>query len=200
MENFNFYSPTEFVFGKDREQDTGLYVKKYGGTKVLLHYGGQSAIRSGLLDRVKQSLSEQSILYVELGGVKPNPRDTLVYEGIELCLKEDIDFLLAVGGGSVIDSAKAIAMGVMYEGDFWDFYSGKHPAFSDIPAQHRDAGQFRGARRTGGGHSAAGRKARCRHRQNRRICAALGGGHFRDLPHSSRGKCVIGNKAAPECI
>ena len=127
MNNFQFYSPTEFVFGKDTEAQVGTLVKKHGGTKVLLHYGGQSAIRSGLLDRVKQSLSEQSILYVELGGVKPNPRDTLVYEGIELCRKEDIDFLLAVGGGSVIDSAKAIAMGVMYEGDFWDFYSGKRP-------------------------------------------------------------------------
>ena len=128
MNNFQFYSPTEFVFGKDTEAQTGALVKKHGGTKVLLHYGGQSAIRSGLLDRVKQSLMEQSIPYVELGGVKPNPRDTLVYEGIALCRKENVDFLLAVGGGSVIDSAKAIAMGVPYEGDFWDFYSGKSPA------------------------------------------------------------------------
>lgn len=128
MNNFQFYSPTEFVFGKDTETQVGTLVKKHGGTKVLLHYGGQSAVRSGLLDRVKQSLSEQGIPFIELGGVKPNPRDTLVYEGIKLCRKEGIDFLLAVGGGSVIDSAKAIAMGVPYEGDFWDFYSGKTPA------------------------------------------------------------------------
>lgn len=125
MENFNFYSPTEFVFGKGRENETGLYVKKYGGTKVLIHYGGQSAKKSGLLDRVKASLDKEAVPYVELGGVQPNPRDTLVYKGIDLVRAENIDFILAVGGGSVIDSAKAIAMGVPYEGDFWDFYSGK---------------------------------------------------------------------------
>lgn len=125
MDNFNFYSPTEFVFGKGRENETGQYVKKYGGTKVLIHYGGQSAKKSGLLDRVKASLEKESVPFVELGGVKPNPRDTLVYEGIDLARSENIDFILAVGGGSVIDSAKAIAMGVPYDGDFWDFYSGK---------------------------------------------------------------------------
>ena len=125
MENFNFYSPTEFVFGKGRENETGFYVKKYGGTKVLIHYGGQSAKKSGLLDRVKASLDKEAVTYVELGGVQPNPRDTLVYKGIDLVRAENIDFILAVGGGSVIDSAKAIAMGVPYEGDFWDFYSGK---------------------------------------------------------------------------
>ena len=122
MLNFNFCSPTEFVFGKGREHETGYYVKKYGGSKVLLHYGGGSAVRSGLLDRVKASLTENGIAFVELGGVKPNPRDTLVYEGIELCRKEQVDFILAVGGGSSIDSSKAIAMGVPYDGDFWDFY------------------------------------------------------------------------------
>ena len=125
MENFNFYSPTEFVFGKGRENETGAYVKKYGGTKVLIHYGGQSAKKSGLLDRVISSLDKEGVPYVELGGVQPNPRDTLVYKGIDLVRAENIDFILAVGGGSVIDSAKAIAMGVPYEGDFWDFYSGK---------------------------------------------------------------------------
>ena len=125
MENFNFYSPTEFVFGKGRENETGAYVKKYGGTKVLIHYGGQSAKKSGLLDRVIASLDKEGVPYVELGGVQPNPRDTLVYKGIDLVRAENIDFILAVGGGSVIDSAKAIAMGVPYEGDFWDFYSGK---------------------------------------------------------------------------
>lgn len=125
MENFNFLSPTEFVFGRGRETESGEYVKKYGGSRVLIHYGGGSAVRSGLLDRVKKSLDENGVYYAELGGVKPNPRDTLVYEGIELCRKENIDFILAVGGGSAIDSAKAIAAGVVYDGDFWDFYCGK---------------------------------------------------------------------------
>lgn len=128
MENFNFYSPTEFIFGKDRENECGAMVKKYGGSKVLVHFGGGSAVKSGLIDRVKASLDAAGIPHVELGGVHPNPIDTKVYEGIELCRKEGVDFILAVGGGSSIDSAKAIAMGVPYEGDFWDFYSGKAPA------------------------------------------------------------------------
>ena len=130
MNNFQFYSPTEFIFGKDAEDHVGSYVKKYGGTKILLHYGGSSARKSGLLDRVKSSLEAEGIGYIELGGVKPNPRDTLVYRGIELCRKNNIDLILAVGGGSVIDSAKAIAMGAVYDGDFWDFYSGKSPAMA----------------------------------------------------------------------
>ena len=125
MNNFTFYSPTYFVFGKDEENNAGKYVKRFGGTKVLIHYGGGSVVRSGLLDRVKASLTAENIEYVELGGVKPNPRSGLVYEGIELCRKENVDFVLAVGGGSAIDSAKAIAAGAIYEGDFWDFYSGK---------------------------------------------------------------------------
>ncbi len=127
MDNFQFWSPTEFVFGKGTENEAGKYVKKHGGTKVLLHYGGGSAIKSGLIDRVRKSLSDNCIEYVELGGVKPNPRDTLVYEGIDLCREEKVDFILSVGGGSVIDSSKAIAMGVPYDGDFWDFYTGKSP-------------------------------------------------------------------------
>ena len=127
MNNFQFYSPTEFVFGKDTENQAGFYVKKHGGTNVLIHYGGGSAIKSGLLDRIKKSLEKENISYTELGGVKPNPRDTLVYEGIKLCREKNIDFILAVGGGSVIDSSKAIAMGVPYAGDFWDFYCGKKP-------------------------------------------------------------------------
>jgi len=133
LENFNFYSPTEFVFGKGRESETGKYVKKYGGSKVLIHYGGGSAVRSGLLDRVKNSLTENNIEFVELGGVQPNPRDTLVYKGIELCRKEGVDLILAVGGGSTIDSSKAIALGVPYDGDFWDIYSGKHTPVRAIP-------------------------------------------------------------------
>ncbi|MBQ7132643.1 MAG: iron-containing alcohol dehydrogenase, partial [Oscillospiraceae bacterium] len=122
MENFNFCSPTEFVFGKHQEENCGKYIKKYGGTKVLIHYGSGSAIRSGLIDRVAKSLDDENIGYVLLGGVKPNPRDTKVYEGIELCRNEKVDFVLSVGGGSVIDSSKAIALGVPYNGDFWDFY------------------------------------------------------------------------------
>lgn len=125
MNNFTFYSPTYFVFGKDEETNAGKYVKRFGGTKVLIHYGGGSVVRSGLLDRVQKSLADEGIEYVVLGGVKPNPRSGLVYEGIELCRKEKVDFVLAVGGGSTIDSSKAIAAGTVYEGDFWDFYSGK---------------------------------------------------------------------------
>jgi len=125
MNNFTFYSPTYFVFGKGTENNVGHYVKRFGGSKVLIHYGGGSVIRSGLLDRVKESLKKEDIQFVELGGVMPNPRSGLVYEGIDLCKKEAVDFILAVGGGSTIDSAKAIAAGVKYEGDFWDFYEGK---------------------------------------------------------------------------
>ncbi len=124
MENFQFYSPTEFVFGKDTEDKAGELVKKHGGSKVLIHFGGGSAERSGLLGRVRASLEKAGVSFIELGGVKPNPRDTLVYEGIELCRREGIDFILSVGGGSTIDSSKAIALGVPYGGDFWDFYSG----------------------------------------------------------------------------
>ena len=120
MNDFDFYSPTYFVFGRGREAEAG-------GSRVLVLYGGQSAKRSGLLDRVLASLNGAGLHTVELGGVKPNPRSGLVYEGIDLCRKEGIDFLLAVGGGSVIDTAKAIAIGVPYEGDFWDFFSGKVP-------------------------------------------------------------------------
>lgn len=125
MENFEFYSPTCFVFGKDTENQAGKYVKRFGGSKVLIHYGGGSAERSGLLGRVRSSLDASGIAYVELGGVKPNPRSGLVYEGIDLCRREGVDFILAVGGGSVIDSSKAIAAGAIYDGDFWDFYQGK---------------------------------------------------------------------------
>lgn len=133
MDNFNFYSPTEFVFGMNRENECGELVKKYGGTKVLIHYGGGSAVRSGLIDRVKASLDAAGIPHVELGGVKPNPHDSLVYKGIEIVRENGIDFILAVGGGSTIDSSKAIAMGVPYKGDFWDFYEGKTSAACALP-------------------------------------------------------------------
>jgi alcohol dehydrogenase YqhD (iron-dependent ADH family) len=122
MNNFRFYSPTEFIFGKNTVEKTGQLIKKYGGTKVLLHYGGQSAIKSGLLAEVEKSLQNEFIEYVKLGGVQPNPVDTMVYQGIELCQKELVNFILAVGGGSVIDSAKAIAAGVPYTGNFWNFF------------------------------------------------------------------------------
>jgi len=133
MYNFNYYTPTEVVFGKAAEEKTGAMLKKYGAKKVLLHYGSGSVIRSGLLNRIKKSLEEQEIAYVELGGVVPNPRLTKVYEGIELCRKEKVDFLLAVGGGSVLDSAKAIGYGLVNEGDVWDFYEHTRKASGCMP-------------------------------------------------------------------
>lgn len=133
MESFNFYSPTEFVFGRNREGECGELVKKYGGTKVLLHFGSSSAERSGLLGKVRESLKKAEVPFVELGGVQPNPKDSKVYEGIELCRRENVDFILSVGGGSCIDSAKAIAIGVLYDGDFWDFYAGKASIQKALP-------------------------------------------------------------------
>lgn len=125
MENFVFYSPTEFVFGKETQFETGKLVAKYGGRRVLIVYGGGSVVRSGLLANVKSTLEVENIDYCELSGIRPNPTDDRVYEGIELARSQKVDFILAVGGGSVIDTAKAIAIGVPYEGDFWDFYSKK---------------------------------------------------------------------------
>lgn len=125
MIDFNYYAPTEVVFGKNSEEQLAKLVKRYGGTKVLVHYGGKSAKRSGLLDKIFALLEQGGISYIELGGVVPNPRLSKVHEGIELCRKEGVDFILAVGGGSVIDSSKAIAYGIGYDGDVWDFYTGK---------------------------------------------------------------------------
>jgi alcohol dehydrogenase len=122
MNDFTFYAPTYFAFGRKSEQAVGSLVKRFGGSKVLIHYGGGSIKQNGVYDKVTASLAEYKIPYLELGGVTPNPRSGLVYKGIELCRKEGIDFILAVGGGSAIDSAKAIAAGAVYEGDFWDFY------------------------------------------------------------------------------
>ena len=133
MDNFRFYSPTEFIFGKDTEQEVGKRITQEQIKKVLLHYGGGSIKRSGLYDTVIASIKEAGISFVELGGVKPNPIDSLVYEGIELCKKEEIDFILAVGGGSVIDSAKAIAAGAKYNGDFWDFFDRKARVEDALP-------------------------------------------------------------------
>ena len=125
MKDFNYYAPTEVMFGEQSEEQVAALVKKYGGTKVLVHYGGQSAVRSGLLDKICRLLKENGVEYVTLGGVVPNPRLSLAQQGIELCRKESVDFILAVGGGSVIDSSKCIAYGVCYDGDVWDFYLGK---------------------------------------------------------------------------
>jgi len=122
MNNFDFYSPTEFVFGKNTEKNVAKLVKKHGGKKVLVHYGGGSVVKSGLLAQVESCLQNEFIEYVLLGGAQPNPIDTLVYKGIDLCRQEKVDFILAVGGGSAIDSAKAIAAGAPYYGDFWNFF------------------------------------------------------------------------------
>lgn len=133
MKDFNYYAPTEVVFGEKSEEQVARLVKKYGGTKVLVHYGGQSAIRSGLLVKIIGLLQEAGIDFVKLGGVVPNPRLSLAQKGIELCRREGVDFILAVGGGSVIDSSKCIAYGVPYEGNVWDFYQGKAKATAMLP-------------------------------------------------------------------
>ena len=133
MKDFNYYAPTEVVFGQQSEEQVAALVKKYGGTKVLVHYGGKSAVKSGLLDKICGLLTEGGIPFVKLGGVVPNPRLSLAQQGIELCRKEGVDFLLAVGGGSVIDSAKCIAYGVPYEGNVWDIYLGKAAPAKMLP-------------------------------------------------------------------
>lgn len=133
MKDFQFYAPTEVVFGEQSEEQVAHLVKHYGGHKVLVHYGGQSAVKSGLLDKICGLLHEGGIELVQLGGVVPNPRLSTVREGIALCRQEGIDFILAVGGGSVIDSAKAIAYGVPYKGDVWDFYLGRAQAEGCLP-------------------------------------------------------------------
>lgn len=133
MKDFNYYSPTQVVFGRQSEEAVAELVKKYGGTKVLVHYGGGSAKRSGLLDKMLCLLDEGGVQHVELGGVVPNPLLSMVYKGIELCRKEGVDFILAIGGGSVIDSSKAIAYGVKYDGDVWDFWDGKAVPQAALP-------------------------------------------------------------------
>ena len=133
MRDFTYYAPTEVVFGARSEERIGKLIAKYNGTKVLVHYGGKSAEKSGLLAVVREQLNAAGIPFVELGGVVPNPRVSKVREGIEICRREGIDFILAVGGGSVIDSSKAIAVGVHYEGDVWDFFLGKAKAGECLP-------------------------------------------------------------------
>ena len=133
MKDFSFYAPTRVVFGRESEEKLPQLIQQYGGGKVLVHYGGGSARRSGLLDKVEKMLSEAGVAYVELGGVVPNPLLSKVREGIELCRKEHVNFILAVGGGSVIDSSKAIGYGVGYPGDVWDFWDGKAVPQSCLP-------------------------------------------------------------------
>lgn len=133
MNNFEYFTPTRVLFGRDTQKEVARLVREEGGKKVLLHYGGNSAKRSGLLDEIGNLLKEDGIPYAMLGGVVPNPRLSKVQEGIELCKKEGVDFILAVGGGSVIDSAKAIGYGVANEGDVWDFYEKKREPKACLP-------------------------------------------------------------------
>lgn len=133
MNDFTYYTPTKVVFGKSGEAQIGTLIKEQNCKKVLIHFGGKSARKSGLLDRIEAFLKEEGIGYVLLGGVVPNPRLSLVYEGIELCKKERVDFILAVGGGSVIDSSKAIGYGVANSGDVWDFYDFKRTPQGCLP-------------------------------------------------------------------
>ena len=133
MNNFKYQTPTRYIFGKGTETEAGNEVASLGCKRIMLVYGGHSAIKSGLLDRVKNSLKDSGIEYVELGGIKPNPTDDRVYEGINSARENEIDGLLAVGGGSVIDTAKAIAAGTVYDGDFWDFYAGKAVIANALP-------------------------------------------------------------------
>lgn len=133
MENFTYCAPTKYVFGRGAELQAGAEARRAGMNNVLLVYGGGSALRSGVLDRVINSLAAENINVITIGGVQPNPTDELVYQGIELCRRNGIDSIFAVGGGSVIDTAKAIALGVPYEGDFWDFFAGKVVAEKALP-------------------------------------------------------------------
>ncbi len=134
MFDFKYYTPTKVIFGRESESRVGELIKEYGAQKVMIHYGGKSAIKSGLLDSVKRTLNNSDISYVELGGVVPNPHLAKVREGIELGKKEKVDFILAVGGGSVIDSAKAISYGLAEpEYDVWELFSGKRKAKKFLP-------------------------------------------------------------------
>ncbi|MDE6377599.1 MAG: iron-containing alcohol dehydrogenase, partial [Duncaniella sp.] len=125
MNNFTYITPTRYQFGRGAENEVGRLARAEGMTNVLLVWGKGSVVRSGLLDRVKASLDAEGIRYTDLSGIQPNPMDDKVYEGIALAREKGVDGVIAVGGGSAIDTAKAIAAGVLYEGDFWDFYAGK---------------------------------------------------------------------------
>ncbi|HHX36771.1 MAG TPA: iron-containing alcohol dehydrogenase [Clostridiaceae bacterium] len=134
MLDFTFHSPTEFIFGKDTEQRTGELVKKYGGNRVLILYGGGSVVRSGLLDRVKRSLDEAGVEHIERGGIQPNPRASLAAQLVDVAVAEKVDFIIGCGGGSVLDTAKAVAIGAKHPTTpLWDFYSYKVPADTALP-------------------------------------------------------------------
>ena len=133
MFHFTYHTPTTVVFGKGAEDQTGALVKAQGCRKVLIHYGGGSVVRSGLLGRIKAALEAEGVACTELGGVVPNPRLSLVYQGIELARREGVDFILAVGGGSVIDSSKAIAYGLAEEADVWELYDRVRKAKACLP-------------------------------------------------------------------
>lgn len=133
IKDFNYCAPTRVAFGRQSEEKIPDLIRQYGGTKVLIHYGGGSAVRSGLIGKIHDLLDDAGIPYVELGGVVPNPLLSMVYKGIELCREEGVDFILAVGGGSVIDSSKAIGYGINYDGDVWDFWDGKAKPESAVP-------------------------------------------------------------------
>ncbi len=132
MLDARFKCPTEIVLGKNTENQVGALIKKYGGTKVLLHYGGDFLITSGIIDRVKKNLTDNGLSFIDFDGVSPNPKLSLVYRGIDICKKENVDFVLAVGGGSTVDSCKAIAMGTVYDGDVWTFFN--EDAYGDVAA------------------------------------------------------------------
>lgn len=133
MNNFTYWAPTRYTFGRDAEEKAGQEARRENMTKVLVVYGQGSAVRSGLLDRVVKSLNENGVETVLMAGVQPNPTDELVYKGIEICRAENVNGLVAVGGGSVIDTAKAVAAGAVYDGDFWDFFSGKAVVANALP-------------------------------------------------------------------
>lgn len=133
MNNFLYCAPTKYIFGRGAEEQAGAQLAELGASKALIVFGRGSAVRSGLLDRVKASLAKSGIVACELGGVKPNPEDDLVYDGIAICREDGVDAILAVGGGSAIDTAKAIAAGALYDGDFWDFYSGAAKVEKALP-------------------------------------------------------------------
>ncbi len=133
MENFNYYNGTRYIFGKGTENSVGDELKKFNVKKVLIVFGSSHAKKSGLIDKIEASIKLVDIKYIELGGVQPNPRDTLVYEGIDICKKENVDFILAVGGGSVIDTAKAIGLGFYYDGDFFNLFRDQKPVNSCLP-------------------------------------------------------------------
>lgn len=133
MENFTFYSPTEFVFGRDTQKQTGELLKRYGASKVMILSGGSSAEKSGLLSQIRKSVEDAGLQYVELKGIEPNPVASRVYEGISLAVSESVNFLIAVGGGSVIDTAKAIALGAVTTVDFWEFYNGTSQPVAALP-------------------------------------------------------------------